>query len=129
MGLGWVLALLCAEPDLLLRRLDPGPPASDDRHVFDPPSPDEFAPLAHHGRVDLPSLLAAVRGSDLVLCLKRVEHLAVVGLPNLSDDVFSDPLLPPGCPVLHLSAEAVQELPRPNLVPQEQHIQEDEGPG
>ena len=129
MGLGWVLGLLCAEPDLLLRRLDPCPLASNDRHVFDPASPDEFTPLAHYGGVDLPSLFAAVRGSDLVLRLKRVEHLAVVGLHDLSDDVVSDPLLPPGSPILHLGVEAVQELSRPDLVPQEQHIQEDEGPG
>ena len=129
MGLGWVLALLCAEPDLLLRRLDPCPLASNDRHVFDHASPDEFTPLAHYGGVDLPSLFAAVRGSDLVLRLKRVEHLALVGLPDPSDYVISDPLLPAGCPILHLGAEAVQELPRPDLIPQEQHIQEDEGPG
>jgi hypothetical protein len=119
LGLGWILALLCAKPDLFLRRIDPGPPTSHDRHVFDPASSDEFAPLAHHGRVDIPSLLAAVCGSDLVLRVKRVEHFAIVGLPNPGNNVFSDTLLPTGCPILHLSVEAVQELPRPDFVPQE----------
>ena len=129
MGLGWILALLCIEPDLFLRRFDPGPPPIHDRYVFDPTSPDEFAPLAYHGRVDIPSLLAVVCRSDLVLRIKRAEHLAVAGLPNLGYNVIGDTFLLTGDPILHLSAETIQELPRPDFVPQEQHIQEDEGSG
>ena len=119
MGLSWIIALLCVEPNLILRRFDPGPPPIHDRHVFDPAPPDEFAPLAHYGRVDIPSLLAAVCGRDLVLRVKRVEHLAVAGLPDPGDNVFGDSVLPIGRTILHISAEAIQELPRPDFVPKE----------